>query len=214
MKSLETIFCTLGFLLLSAFVAATGWGELERRQGLAAFTGARLVAAHTGTSAVQAVEPRSVAALTAPAAVNAPKPAATLAATADGTLAVLRIPAIKLEVPVRLGTQGDVLLRGAGLVEGSPLPNSNGNIAIAAHRDGWFRGLRDIEIGDPIVLATLDGERTYRVTALTVVQPHEVGVLADVGSPVITLVTCFPFQFVGRAPQRFIVRAVADATST
>jgi sortase A len=102
-----------------------------------------------------------------------------------------------------------VLLRGAGLVEGTGLPGSNGNVAIAAHRDTYFRALKDLALGDRIELAMLDRTQTYVVTGLSVVEPTDVHVLADTGEPVLTLVTCYPFYFVGHAPQRFIVRAVA-----
>jgi sortase A len=216
MRRLEYMLCTLGFLLLSIYVGASGWSEWERRDGLAAF-----MQASDAAQRVEAPAPLAVAAPPAAVAQPAqPAPPATRAAPAaravlaDGTVAVLRIPAINLEVPVRQGTQGSVLLRGAGLVEGSPPPGSNGNIAIAAHRDSFFRGLREVAVGDPILLVTLESTRTYRVTELSVVRPQDVGVLAEIGAPAITLVTCFPFHFVGRAPQRYIVRAVADATST
>jgi len=112
-------------------------------------------------------------------------------------------------VPVNYGTNEGVLLRGAGLVEGSALPGSNGNVAIAAHRDSYFRVLKDLALGDRIELETPDRTQTYVVTGLTVVEPTDVHVLADAGEPVLTLVTCYPFYYVGHAPKRFIVRAVA-----
>jgi sortase A len=127
----------------------------------------------------------------------------------ETALAILRIPEIKLEVPVNYGTGEGVLLRGAGLVEGTALPGGSGNVAIAAHRDTYFRALKDLALGDRIELETLDRTQTYVVTGLTVVEPTAVHVLADTGEPVLTLVTCYPFYFVGNAPQRFIVRAIA-----
>lgn len=198
-----SILVALGLLLLSVYAGASGWGEWERRQGLQEFALSRQPMQH----AVAAVP------VTATAVVPAP-PAFQPTPTADGTLAVLRIPAIGLEVPVRRGTDEGVLLRGAGLVEGSAPPGSDGNVAIAAHRDSFFRGLRGLAVGDPIVLVARDRTRTYRVTRLSVVQPRDIAVLDDVGTPAITLVTCFPFHFVGRAPQRYIVRALADDPST
>jgi sortase A len=106
-----------------------------------------------------------------------------------------------------------VLLSGAGLVEGTGLPGSNGNVAIAAHRDTFFRGLKDLALGDHIQLVMLDRTQTYIVTDLSVVEPTDVHVLDDTGEPVLTLVTCYPFYFVGNAPKRFIVRAVAAEAS-
>lgn len=124
-------------------------------------------------------------------------------------LAVLRIGAIALEVPVYDGTAEHNLYRGAGLVEGTALPGTVGNTGIAAHRDSFFRGLEDVAIGDLVELDTPGGRHAYRVTAVSIVEPADVHVLADTGTRVVTLVTCFPFYFVGNAPQRYIVRAEA-----
>ncbi|MGA9333165.1 MAG: class D sortase, partial [Rudaea sp.] len=107
------------------------------------------------------------------------------------------------------GTGRSELLRGAGLVTGSALPGSNGNVSIAAHRDSYFRGLRNIKAGDIVELDSLEHKNLYRVTNTKIVEPTDVNVLADVGEPVLTLITCYPFYFIGSAPQRFIVRAVA-----
>ncbi len=126
---------------------------------------------------------------------------------AGDTLAVLRIPATGIEVAV-FDTTGTVALnRGAGLVEGSSPPDANGNIAIAGHRDGFFRGLKDIEIGDDIELKTLLGTRHFRVTEVDIVDPLDVSVLDPTDHATVTLITCYPFYYVGHAPERFIVRA-------
>ncbi len=89
------------------------------------------------------------------------------------------------------------------------MPGSNGNVAIAAHRDSFFRGLRNVAVGDFIELDSLKQTTRYRVTDMQVIEPTDVQVLADVGEPILTLITCYPFHYVGNAPQRFIVRAVA-----
>lgn len=135
---------------------------------------------------------------------------------ATGTLAiaVLRIPGIKLEVPVGYGTDESVLRRGAGLVEGTAAPGTRGNVAIAGHRDTFFRGLENVAVGDLVELETFDRRLTYRIATLSVVEPTDVHVLADSGESELTLVTCYPFYFVGNAPQRFIVRAVVADAST
>lgn len=132
---------------------------------------------------------------------------------AGTVLAVLRIPGIALEVPVRYSSKEATLRRGAGLIEGTAMPGTRGNIGIAAHRDTFFRGLKDIAQGDLIELDTPGDTQTYRVTGLSVVEPADVQVLADTGEPVLTLVTCYPFHFVGAAPQRFIVRAASADVS-
>lgn len=126
----------------------------------------------------------------------------------NGAVAVLRIARIGMEVPVRDGTDKAVLAIGAGLVEGTTRPGARGNIAIAAHRDTFFRGLRDLDYGDLIELESFQHKVTYRVSALAVVDPDDVQVLAETGESALTLVTCYPFQYVGNAPQRYIVRAV------
>lgn len=125
----------------------------------------------------------------------------------DAPLAVLRIPKIDLEVAVLEGTSELALNRGIGHIAGTPLPGEDGNIGIAGHRDGYFRGLKDIAIGDLIELETLAGPQDYAVTKLLIVEPPDVWVLDATEAPSITLVTCYPFYFVGSAPQRFIVRA-------
>jgi sortase A len=129
---------------------------------------------------------------------------------AGSTLAVLRIPSRDIEVPVLDSTSDLALNRGAGHVEGTALPGTVGNIAVAAHRDGFFRGLKDIQIGDEIELTTLDGQQTFVVSKLDIVDPYQVSVLDPTDEPVLTLITCYPFYFVGSAPERFIVRATLN----
>ena len=122
--------------------------------------------------------------------------------------AVLRIPKIRLEVPVLPGTDELTLDRAVGLIAGTAQPGADGNLAIAGHRDGFFRGLKDIAPGDLIELDTMQGKDTYRVQRTWVVNPDDVSVLDPTPTRVLTLVTCYPFYFVGEAPYRFIVRAV------
>jgi sortase A len=97
--------------------------------------------------------------------------------------------------------------RGAGHIPQSGMPGQSGNIALAGHRDTCFRPLRDIVQDDLITLTTLHGEYRYRVVSLKVVAPTDVSVLRHTEKEILTLVTCFPFYFLGSAPERFIVRA-------
>ena len=122
-------------------------------------------------------------------------------------LAVMRIRKLEIEVPVLPGTDDLVLNRGVGWILGTAAPGTDGNFAVAGHRDGFFRRLQDIELGDEIEVETLEGSRTYVVDDLTIVDPSNVSVLEERNLPSVTLVTCYPFYFVGSAPQRFIVRA-------
>jgi sortase A len=126
---------------------------------------------------------------------------------------VLRIPKLKLEVPIYEGTSDLTLNRGAGRITGTAnIESESGNIGIAAHRDGFFRPLKDIEVGDTLYLETLTATREYRVTRLDIVEPSNTSVLAPTPASAITLVTCYPFYFVGSAPKRFIVHAQAEAS--
>jgi len=128
-------------------------------------------------------------------------------------VAMLRIPKIHLEVPVLPGTDDRTLDHGVGLIEDTAEPGMVGNSGIAGHRDGFFRGLKDVVQGDTIRLDTLHGSFVYRVERTWIVKPEDVSVLEPTPVPAITLVTCYPFYFQGSAPMRFIVRAVRDESS-
>jgi sortase A len=130
-----------------------------------------------------------------------------LAAKFDKPLAVLFIPKLRLEVPVFDGTGDATLNRGAGRIKGTARPGQPGNVGIAGHRDGFFRGLKDIQVGDQIRLATLEQSTTYVVDEISIVSPDDVLVLRSTPRPSLTLVTCYPFYFVGDAPQRYTVHA-------
>jgi len=129
-------------------------------------------------------------------------------------LAVLRIPHIHLEVPVLEGTDDVTLDRGAGHIADTAMPGADGNAGIAGHRDGFFRGLKDISVGDMMELETRRGTETYRIEQTWIVTPEDVWVLDPTPTRALTLVTCYPFYFVGSAPQRFIVRAVPVEAAT
>ena len=131
-----------------------------------------------------------------------------LNAPAPPPLAVLRIPTIRLEVAVLPGTDDFTLNRAVGHIEDTALPGADGNSGIAGHRDGFFRGLKDIGADDAIELETLRGKEVYRVERIWIVDPEDVSVLDPTPKRSLTLVTCYPFYHVGPAPQRYIVRAV------
>jgi sortase A len=125
-------------------------------------------------------------------------------------LALLRIPRLGLEVPVLDGTDEITLNRGVGRIPGTARPNEPGNIGIAGHRDGFFRCLKDIVPGDLVEIVALEGTGRYLVEGTTVVGPSDVEVLKPSSLPSLTLVTCYPFYFVGSAPQRYVVRAALE----
>ena len=122
-------------------------------------------------------------------------------------LGQMEIGSIGLEGMVLEGVGSRTLRRAVGHVPGTALPGEQGNMGIAGHRDTFFRGLRNIRKDDEITLTTLAGAYHYRVDSIRVVGPWDTKVLHDSGGSVLTLVTCYPFYFVGPAPKRFIVRA-------
>jgi len=128
-------------------------------------------------------------------------------------LAILRIPRLNLEVPVYDGTADEVLDLAAGRIEGTALPGTIGNVGIAAHRDGFFRVLKDVKEGDALVLDTPLSTEKYRVEWIRITTPDDVSVIDPTPGPAVTLVGCYPFYYTGPAPQRFIVRAVPAAAS-
>ena len=129
------------------------------------------------------------------------------------TLAILRIPRIKLEVPVHDGTTDAVLDLAAGRIEDTAMPGTPGNVGIAAHRDGFFRVLKDIKEGDELVLETPVASEQYRVEWIRITVPTDVSVIDPTPGPAVTLVGCYPFYHIGPAPQRFIVRAAPVSAS-
>ena len=144
--------------------------------------------------------------LWSPARVKAYK--AALQRETPPTLAILRIPRLKLEVPVYDGTTDAVLDLAAGRIEDTALPGTPGNVGIAAHRDGFFRVLKDVKEGDALVLDTPASSEQYRVEWIRITTPDDVSVIDPTPGRAVTLVGCYPFYHVGPAPQRFIVRAV------
>jgi LPXTG-site transpeptidase (sortase) family protein len=122
-------------------------------------------------------------------------------------LALLDIPRLNISAPLLNGTDWLTLNHGVGRITGTARPGEQGNIGIAGHRDTYFRELRNIKLGDVIELKRTDGIDTYKVDRLQIVMPSNVGVLRPTAVPTLTLVTCYPFQFVGSAPKRFVVTA-------
>jgi sortase A len=131
----------------------------------------------------------------------------SVAPAPGGTLGRIEIARIGLTAMIMEGTDGRTLRRAAGHVRGTPLPGQKGNVAIAGHRDTFFRALRNVRHDDEITLTTLDGSYRYLVDSTQVVAPEDTQVLDDSSDTILTLVTCYPFYFVGPAPKRFIVRA-------
>ena len=198
---------------------------IERAAWLVGLTGlsiwaAAVVVRHTGAEReLQRFEHAREAARAVPIHVGAPDTAlwdskrilAWQEAQKDASpapLAVLRIPRLGVEAPVLEGTSDWALNRGVGHIDDTAAPDVDGNVGIAGHRDGFFRPLKDVSPGDLLEIETRAGVAQYRVERSWIVEPDDVSVLDPTPVPSVTLVTCYPFYFVGSAPQRFIVRAV------
>ena len=119
----------------------------------------------------------------------------------------IEIPRIHLSAPVMEGDTPRILRAAAGHIHGTALPGTEGNVVLAAHRDTYFRPLKDVRVNDDIVLCASYGTFHYRVSSLEIVGPREIRVLRRTSKPELTLITCYPFSYVGSAPKRFVVRA-------
>lgn len=126
---------------------------------------------------------------------------------AKGILGRIEIPRLSVAAIVAEGADAKTLSRAIGHVSSTALPGEPGNCALAGHRDTFLRGLRDVKVDDVIQIVTLERTYTYQVEWTVVVDPHRVDVLDSTSTRSLTLVTCFPFAYVGHAPKRFIVRA-------
>ncbi len=213
MRKGERLLLAIGLLLLAFWVLARIQGSIASRAAIERFRAEPV--SNPGTSAPTwdgSVPDSSVDfTLWNPKRVIAYNE--SLLAKKDLPLAILRIPKINLEVPVFNDTDDLTLNRGVGRILGTAKLGQLGNLGIAGHRDGFFRGLKDIGRNDIIELIRPGRTDQYVITQLQVVSPNDVSVLAPTPTPTLTLVTCFPFYYVGNAPQRFIVTAAYQASN-
>jgi LPXTG-site transpeptidase (sortase) family protein len=136
---------------------------------------------------------------------------AALKAEYPPPLGLLLINDLNIQVPIYNGTEEHILDRGAGRIKGMAKMNEDGNLGISAHRDSFFRGLKDIQPGTVILVQSAHGVEKYAVADINIVPKEDASVLAPVNRKTLTLVTCYPFYHVGAAPQRFIVTALPTA---
>ncbi|HYE88930.1 MAG TPA: class D sortase [Vicinamibacterales bacterium] len=127
-----------------------------------------------------------------------------------GLVGMLDVPRLKLSTPVIEGDDDRTLKRAVGHLPDTPMPWESGNSAIAGHRDGLFRPLKDVKAGDEIRFRTTGDELRYKVTKTSIVMPDDLSVLEPQSGATLTLITCYPFYYVGSAPKRFIVHAVRE----
>ena len=160
-----------------------------------------------GTYAYETVEARRFQAQQAAAFARSASADAPVNVRTGGLVGMLDVPRLALSTPVIEGDDQSTLKRAVGHLPDTPFPWEGGNSAIAGHRDGLFRPLKDIKVGDEIRFRTSRNQYRYRVVETSIVQPDDVSVLNAREPRSLTLITCYPFYYVGNAPKRFIVHA-------
>jgi sortase A len=209
MRKLEWLLLAFGVLMLGIYVVARIHGVILSRAEVERFKSQRLLAQELDSEAEVGGKSPSFSLWSKKRVQDYQQ---SLASHFAPGIAVLRIPKIGLEVPVLEGIDDLSLNRALGHIPGTARPGENGNIGIAGHRDGFFRGLKDLVTGDSIELMTQTDTSTYTIDEILIVDPSDVAVLAPRSHSSVTLVTCYPFYFVGSAPQRYIVQASLTKT--
>jgi LPXTG-site transpeptidase (sortase) family protein len=214
-RSGELLSYLAGIALTGFFVVQLAQGEVQRQDGIAEFEQMAQASA-PATDAIEVTqdfentgEPDT--SLWAPGRLADYQ--ASLKADLPPVLGVLEVPSVGLKVPIYSTNTDLVMDRGAGIIDGMAYPHEPGNIGISGHRDGYFRVLKDVQVGDVIVLQSLEGEKRFKIKATKVVAIADTTLLRDTDDQTVTLVTCYPFYFVGHAPKRFIVTASLDTTN-
>lgn len=190
-RIVERCLWAIGFLALAVWIAVwlnARWQQTAASRELER----RIEASGSGSSPAPLLRP----------------PVPSLPRLSDGDLiGKIEIPRLRMSTVVFEGTGDNVLRIGVGHLSSSPMPGETGNVVLAAHRDSYFRALRNIRKQDVIDVVTPSGTRQYRVDSTSIVTPDRVDVLAPTPAATLTLVTCYPFDWFGHAPKRFIVRA-------
>jgi sortase A len=209
LRKLERLLLICGLLMIAVYVTASIDGTVLSRAELRRFNSQQLASAN---------EPQRIDLPTAApnfslwSKYRIKNYEESLAAHFAPAIGILFIPKIHVEVPVLEGTDDLTLNRGVGHITGTANPGENGNVAIAGHRDGFFRGLKDVSLGDTIRMVSMQGTENYVIDSITIVERGDVSVLQQRGHASLTLITCYPFYFVGNAPKRYVVHAsVADS---
>jgi sortase A len=180
-----------GVLLLATFVVPTAYGRAMSSLAVAAFRAQSSSNSLWDSARIRAYKK-------------------TLGTKMAGPEALLRVPKVGIEVPIFEGTSDLVMNRGVGHVSGTAMPGEMGNMAISGHRDGFFRGLKDLAVGDKIEVlrnAEIGRTDTYVIDQIKIVRPQDTSVLKASDKSTLTLITCYPFYYVGAAPERYIVQA-------
>jgi sortase A len=210
------------YLIAVLCLGVWAWSQLDSRifQSYESWRFSRSLAARSEGSTPEPITPMprpagmqlpaDSSAAAGSAAVPASPPPASSSAPEPGegeALGRLEVPRLDVSVMVAQGVSDSTLRRSVGHIPGTALPGEMGNVGIAGHRDSFFRPLKDIRKNDTLTLTTLNGTYQYVVDSTRIVSPDDVQVLDPIGRPTLTLVTCYPFYYVGSAPKRFIVQA-------
>ena len=208
LNSFERLLFLSGLVLIFTYIAVRIYSEVYSRATIHAFWRNQAVTSSESGNSFRWNSRTPDFRLWSPQRIEAYQ--ASLITNLSPPLGDLRIPSLNIEVPVLEGTDDLTLNRGVGHIDGTPLPGEGGNIGVAGHRDGFFRGLKDVRVGDSVDLYTENGNTPYVVDEIRIVPPEDVSVLGPRSRPSITLVTCYPFYFVGNAPLRYIVHASTE----
>lgn len=211
LRVLERAFLLVGLvLLLLCLITGSGW--LHPRVQAASFRESQepLALAAQGQPRIQQHTPDFT--LWSLARIRAYRE--TASQELPQSLALLRIPSVNLEAQVLRGTGELNLNAGVGLIPGTAAPGTRGNVGLAGHRDGFFRRLKGLHIGDTIELVTRSGTDVYVIHKLQVTSRRDISVLTSQSKPSVTLVTCYPFYRIGKASQRFVVQAILREPGT
>jgi len=214
LRLLERCLLVAGVILVTVYASAFLHQVISSRFALWQFTNAQAVARERESSTVVPSKSEGGVDVSLWAEKRIQAYRESLLSKTDPPVAVLEIAKLQIRVPVFDGTDDLTLNRGVGRIIGTAKPGESGNIGIAGHRDGFFRGLKDISVGDEVELTITKEKVKYVVDQIEIVSPTDVRVLQPRSMPSLTLVTCYPFYFVGDAPQRFIVHASITSSQT
>jgi sortase A len=209
LRRLEVTLLAAGLILVTVFVAAKAQTQISSRLAVKKFEAEQSVALDEAEE-FAVLQTRADVDLKLWSDSRIKDYLESLESPTDAPQAVLRVPKLHLEVPVYEGSDELTLNRGLGRIIGTARLGEPGNTGIAGHRDGFFRGLKDIGPGDNLELLLPHRTDRYVVTNILITNPDDVSVLQPSSVASLTLVTCYPFYFVGSAPRRYIVQASSD----
>jgi sortase A len=206
-RRIEFILVSLGLTLLTVWMGAELHREVSSRVAIMRFEAGDVHERNTRVARAKDIASRELVDFSLWSEKRISSYKGSLTKKVDAPIAILVIPKINLTVPVYNDTDDLTLDRGVGRILGTAKIGDRGNLGIAGHRDGFFRGLKDLAPQDQIELRRPGISDTYVIDQISLVAPTDVSVLKPTRVPSVTLVTCYPFYYIGSAPQRYIVRA-------